>query len=355
LKEMKPTVIYPWQQAIWRQIRQQDALRTHAILLKGRAGIGKLAWARTLAKAMLCERVDSARMACGDCSGCRWFEQGQHPNFRLLEPEAFSEVGGISENEFQESKVEVGESKSRKKPSHHIGITQVRALDDFIYLSAHQNRYKLVLIHPAEALNTAAANALLKKLEEPPPNVLFILVAHRASAIPATILSRCQQIAMPVPNQKLAKDWLIQQGVENPDFRLAMTGFAPLLALQYENDYLAHHVDFIRYLCTPGEFDPIELAEKLYKLDLPSIVSWLQKWCYDLMSCCTTGRVRYHIRQEAVIKKLAETVDPISVAFLWRDLIASQQLSRHPLNSKLFVEEMLFSYIQSVAAEGGGN
>lgn len=350
---MESALIYPWQQRLWQQIRQQDRLRAHAILLKGRMGIGKLAWARSLVKAMLCEQIDSEDMACGSCSGCRWFEHGQHPNFRLLEPEALSEARESSENVSMESRTYAEEaSKSGKKLSHQINIAQIRDLDDFINLSAHQNRYKLILIHPAEALNTAAANALLKKLEEPPPDVLFILVTHRVSAIPATIRSRCQQIVMPTPNRELAKEWLIQQGIENPDFRLAMTGFSPLLAIQCEKDYLMHQIEFIRYLSMSDGFDPIELAEKIYKLDLPSIVGWLQKWCYDLMSYCMTAKVHYHVSQVSVIKEITKTVDPLSVAFFWRDLIAFQQLARHPLNSKLFVEEMLFAYIQSVMPRG---
>lgn len=349
---MRTSAIYPWQQTLWQQVGRQGVPRAHALLLKGRPGIGKLAWAFSLAKAMLCEQVDQAGRACGHCTGCRWFEQGQHPNFRLLEPEALSLSADEADNESRASKPDVRDAKSRKKPSQQIGVAQIRILDDFIYLSGHQDRFKLVLISPAEAMNTAAANALLKKLEEPPPNVLFILVTHRAQTIPATIRSRCQQIAMPRPERRLAHDWLVQQGVQHPDYRLALSGYAPLLALQYDEDYWVQHTDFVRHIASPKEIDPIALAEKLHKLDLSSIVSWLQKWCYDLMSCHMTGSIRYHLAQEAAIKRLAAAIDPADMAFLWRDLIALQQLARHSLNAKLFVEEMLLAYINSVVPKG---
>ncbi|MGG7054923.1 DNA polymerase III subunit delta' C-terminal domain-containing protein [Nitrosomonas sp. ANs5] len=349
---MRTAAIYPWQQTLWQQIRRQGVLRAHALLLTGRAGIGKLAWALSLAKAMLCEQVDQAGRACGHCPGCHWFELGQHPNFRLLEPEASSLSVGEADNEGRASKPDATDTKSRKKPSQQIGIAQIRVLDDFIYLSGHQDRFKLVLISPAEAMNAAAANALLKKLEEPPPNVLFILVTHRGLTIPATIRSRCQQIAMPQPARGLARDWLVQQGAKHPDYRLAMSGYAPLLALQYDEDYWVQHADFVRHVAKPNELDPIELAEKLHKLDLSSVVSWLQKWCYDLMSCRMTGSIRYHLAQEATIKRLAAAINPIDIAFLWRDLIALQQLARHSLNAKLFVEEMLLTYINSVVPKG---
>ncbi|SFU75218.1 DNA polymerase III, delta prime subunit [Nitrosomonas eutropha] len=345
--------IFPWQQTIWQQIRQPDSLkRHHALLLKGRKGIGKLGFALALVQSMLCEQVNATGKACGKCQDCYWFEQGLHPNFRLLEPEALSVQDGTADRNSEEKQEEAGSTKAGKKPSQQITIAQIRTLDDFIYLSAHQNRYKVVLIHPAEAMNAAAANALLKKLEEPPPEVLFMLIAHGTSVIPATILSRCRQVAMPTPDHKLAKDWLIQQGIAQPDFRLAMSGFSPLLALQYDEQQSSHHADFIQSLCVPGKFDPIGLAEKLYKQDLSSVTSWLQKWCYDLMSCHLSGRVRYHLQQMDVIKRQAAVIDPVAVGFLWRDLAASQQLARHPLNPRLFLEEMFLICAEIIRPAG---
>jgi len=345
--------IFPWQSAVWRQIRQPDRLRRHhALLLKGRRGIGKLGFAHALAKSLLCEQGDDTGMACGKCQDCYWFERGTHPNFRLLEPEALSVSEGVTDKGSGESKADTADTKPDKKLSQQLTIAQVRGLDDFIYLSAHQDRYKVVLIHPAEAMNIAAANALLKKLEEPPPEVLFILVAHGTASIPATILSRCRQIVMPAPDRKRAKDWLIQQGVTQPDFRLAISGFSPLLALQYDDQQSALHAEFIQSLCVPEKFDPIGLAEKLYKQDLSSVISWLQKWCYDLMSCRIGGRVRYHLQQADSIKRQAAGMNMVAVGFAWRNLAASQQLARHPLNSRLFLEEMFLTYAEIIRPGG---
>ena len=345
--------IFPWQQLIWQQVRQQSGVqRHHALLLKGRRGIGKLGFALAIAKSLLCRQVDEMGVACGECQDCYWFEQGSHPNFRLLEPEALLAQESATDKDNEENRREAGSTKSGKKPSQQISIAQIRALDDFIYLSAHQARDKVVLIHPAEAMNTAAANALLKKLEEPPPEVQFILVTHNVSLIPLTVLSRCQQVAMPAPDHKMARDWLIHQGISDPDFHLAMSGFSPLLALQYDEGIAASHADFIQCLCVLEKFNPIELAEKLHKLDLPNVTSWLQKWCYDLMSCRTSGRVRYHLKQVAIIRQQAAVIDPVAFGFLWRNLVASQQLARHPLNSRLFLEEMLLTYMDLVRPAG---
>jgi len=171
--------------------------------------------------------------------------------------------------------------------------------------------------------------------------VLFILVTHNVSLIPPTVLSRCRQTAMPGPDHEMAKDWLIHQGITDPDFHLAMSGFSPLLALQYDERLAASHTDFIQCLCAPERFDPIELAEKLHKLDLSSVTGWLQKWW-----------VRYHLKQVAVIRQQAAVIDPVAFGFLWRNLIASQQLARHPLNPRLFLEAMLLTYMDSIRPAG---
>lgn len=336
---------------MWQQIRGKTALKTHALLLKGRKGIGKLTFARHLAKSLLCEQITAEQAACRMCASCRWFEQGTHPNFYLMTPDALIESSGEASPESSSmDKQDVDTAQSQKKLSQHITIEQVRALNNFVYLSGHQDGLKVILIHPAEAMNGAAANALLKKLEEPPSNVLFILVAHRSQDLLPTIRSRCQQINLPVPDTATARNWLIQQGVEHADICLALAGSSPLQAAVYSHhDYFSQHAEFIRQISLPASFDPISLANILHKLDLPEIVSWLQKWCYDLMSFCTTGKIRYHAQQKTTIKKLAATADPKLLTSFWRNLITSQHLSRHPLNTKLFLEEILLSYIKAMA------
>ncbi len=343
--------IYVWQTAVWRVLTQSQAACGHALLLKGRKGVGKLAFARNLAKSLLCEQPSTDAEACGSCPSCGWFEQGGHPDFRLLEPEAMTvladeataEAGGDAETE-------PVSAKGKKKPSKQIGVEQIRALSDLVHMSSHRNGYKIILIHPAETMNLAAANALLKNLEEPPPQTLFILVTHRLQDLLPTIRSRCRQIAMPTPDLATAVAWLEQQGVKDPATSLAAAGYAPLAALEFDDaDYLAQHEAFIRQIGTPGGFNPIVLAEEMQKSDLPTAVNWMQKWCYDLMSFRTTGKIRYHLPMLAAIKSLASEIDPRALAAYSRELISTQRLARHPLNARLFLEEMLLSYAMLIA------
>ncbi|SFW14294.1 DNA polymerase III subunit delta' [Nitrosovibrio sp. Nv17] len=352
--------IYSWQQETWRILTQDGASLGHALLLRGRQGIGKLAFARQLAKFWLCQTPSIAGHPCGTCPSCTWFEQDSHPDFRQVEPEAVAlltekrggdaDEGGSEEAGFY---ADAGEEptgpKSRKKPSRQITIAQVREIADFLGVSSHQGGYKIIVLHPAESMNPAAANALLKNLEEPPPLTLFILVTHQAQDLLPTLRSRCRQIPMPIPDPATAAAWLAQQGVGNPAACLASSGYAPLAALEFDDgDYQARHKAFIDRISVPATLDPVTLAEDLQKSDLPTLIRWLQKWCYDLMSFCTTGKVRYHASRLPTIESLAPGIDPRALSAYLRTLNASQRLAQHPLNPRLFLEDVLFSYAESV-------
>ncbi len=363
---MSKNDVYPWQEETWRKL--SAAVPAHALLLHGRKGLGKLAFARALARARLCENPSIAGSACGKCASCRWFEQGSHPDFRLIEPEALAAAPGSADatgeeggrgwgrvsSEDVESGTdavgEPGESKSRKKPSRQIGVAQIRSLGDFINISSHQNGYRIILIHPAETMNPAAANALLKNLEEPPARTLFVLVAHQAQHLLPTIRSRCRQIVMPAPTPEVAADWLRHQGVRNPEWSLASAGYAPLAALEYGDPRnLERHRAFIGQIGTPGTFDPVALAEELQKSDLASVINWLQKWCHDLMSFRMTGTIRYHPDWAETLESVAPELDPRSLAAYIRTLAETARLASHPLNPRLFLEELLFSYLAALS------
>jgi DNA polymerase-3 subunit delta' len=256
-----------------------------------------------------------------------------------------------SESAMEEAGTELSSAKSKRKPSKQISVGQIRALADFIHISSHRDGYKIILIHPAETMQPAAANALLKNLEEPPPRTLFILVTHRSQHLLPTIRSRCHQIAMPTPAPAAAVNWLRQQGVAQAETCLASAGFAPLGALEFNEDkYLRQHSAFIGQISAPGNLDIIALAEEMQKADLPMVVNWVQKWCYDLMCFRTAGRIRYHLGMLATIKTLASGIDPRSLATYLRGLAETHNLANHTLNPRLFLEEMLFSYVKALAS-----
>ena len=330
--------IYPWQQNDWARLQELRKRPPHGLLFKGPKGIGKLDLAINFAQSLLCQNPDESRFACGTCASCHWFEQGSHPDYRLLQPEALSMDG----EETDDSKSTPG-----KKPSKQISVDQVRGLADFCGMSAHQGGRRVVVIHPAEAMNTNAANALLKNLEEPPQDMMFILVSHKPQQLLPTILSRCLSFALPAPDAASASRWLKEQGVKDPGGALAASGFAPLQAVQLDEQLGSEEREkLLRAVRQPAGLDVFALAEALQKTEQVLVVQWLQQWCYDLLAMKLAGKLRYHPGEEAAIKKLADTVAPLNLARLQKLLQTAKREAQHTLNPKLFFESLLLAYRQ---------
>ncbi len=329
--------LYPWQNEPWQRWAGLRSRLPHAILLKGPQGIGKLDFAMNLAQSLLCEHPRADSLACQECPSCHWFEQETHPDFRLLQPDALSET-------------EEGEEREggKKKPSRQISVDQVRSLADFANLSAHQGGHRVVLIHPAEAMNVNAANALLKTLEEPSGNMLIVLISHKPQQLLPTILSRCLALAMPMPAPAASSAWLKQQGITDPAAALAQAGFAPLTAAQLAaGEGGSEGYDrFLQEIRQPARFDALALAEQIQKIEPAQVVHWLQQWCYDLASAKFTGRVRYHPELADNIKNMAKDISALDLANYQKELLVARREALHPLNARLQFEALLLSYRQ---------
>jgi len=324
--------IYPWQNNEWMRLRELSKRPAHGLLFKGAKGIGKLDLAINFAQSLLCQRPDESGYACGKCPACHWFEQGAHPDYRLLQPEALSLEG---------EEIETG-----KKPSKQISVDQIRGLADFFGMSAHQGGRRVIVIHPAEAMNISAANALLKNLEEPPQGLLFILVSHKPQQLLPTILSRCVSFALASPDAETSIRWLSAQGVKNSAEVLAVSGFSPLQAVQLNEGLGEERDKLLRAVRIPMDLDVFALAENLQKTEQVVVVQWLQQWCYDLSSMKLAGKVRYHPNEEAAIKKLVGSVAPLNLARLQKHLQLAKRDAQHTLNPKLFLESLLMAYRQ---------
>lgn len=293
-----------------------------------------MAFARSLAQALLCESPLTAGSACGQCDACRWFEAGTHPDYRQIEPESYSES--------------TEEQGGDKKSGVHIPIEPIRALPDFIGISSHRGGLKVLVIHPAESLNVNAANALLKSLEEPPAQTVFLLVSHRPHALLPTIKSRCQHISLPAPTHQSALAWLKSQGSANPELGLAQTGNSPLAALKLDTDeFWQQRAGFFRGIADPG-FDPLEVAEQLRDTPLPNLLGWLQKWSYDLISLKYLGSLRYNPDQQAALAAVAAQVDMLAAMRFHRNVVRMQRIVHHPLNARLFIEHLLIECAELV-------
>ena len=333
--------LYPWQAETWQRLQGLRGRLPNALLLKGDEGIGKLDLALDFAQSILCEAPLPSGMACLSCPSCHWFAQESNPDFRLIQPDALAATE------------ESPEKEGSKKASREISVDQIRALSSFVNLSAHSGGYRVVLIHPAEAMNSNSANALLKTLEEPTDKLLFILVSNKPQQLLPTILSRSLSIAVPMPSTELSVAWLKQQGIDNPEALLARTGFAPLLALQWagEGEGTEERKLMLDAVKQTSRFDALALAEQLQRAAPVHVIHFLQQWCYDLASCKLAGSIRYNAQQTDLIKNISKNMPLQALLRFLKELQTAKGQAFHPLNPKLLFESLLLSYQQLIQAK----
>lgn len=206
----------PWHSDIWQRLRERRAQQRlpHALLLCGPAGLGKREFAESLGALLLCDRDGDA--ACGTCRSCRLYAarvqrdaEEMRPDGTLAHPYGHS---GHPDAKFVGHAL--NEKSSPKKMYSEIVVEQMRELSQWLALSAHYGRAKFALIDPADGLNVAAANALLKTLEEPNPGCYLLLVSSAPARLSATIRSRCQRIDFALPTAAQAQHWLVEQKVD---------------------------------------------------------------------------------------------------------------------------------------------
>jgi DNA polymerase-3 subunit delta' len=185
----------------------------HAILLTGVEHTGKSRFAMALARLLLCQQPE-ADYNCGHCHACELSRNGSHGDFRWMQPEGTSRI---------------------------IKVDQIRELVDFGTKTASFGHRKVIVLSPAESMNRAAANSLLKLLEEPSDGTFIVLVCHRSQALPATIRSRCQAITFPNPRAEVSLPWLDKltaSRVESEEALLLAGGQVLLAASMYESAVL---------------------------------------------------------------------------------------------------------------------
>lgn len=337
--------IFPWQESAWRQLQQLHARLPHAILFHGPEGIGKTDFAERFAQSLLCETPVADGHACGRCASCGWFAQYNHPDYRRVRPEVLDDGDGAEGEEAGDTGDAKKTAKSARAPSKDIKIDQIRALADFMNISTHRQGMRVIVLYPAEALNTASANALLKTLEEPPPHTMFLLVSNSLDRLLPTILSRCRKFALAMPSQTEALGWLAAQEIKDADVWLAEQGGAPLAALALAQTGSRETMDeFLRQLAQPSADGALKIADKLQKMPLVDLVAWLQRWLYDVFSCKFSGRIRYYPRYKKELAALAAKADAGALLRVLKAVNERCAIAEHPLSAKLFIEDMLLDY-----------
>ncbi len=255
------TALCPWLLEHFEQLvhAYEQGHLGHAWLFAGPSGIGKANLARVLAGRLLSgtkgvpSTLDAASAAA--FVSARLEEHDHHPDLHHLTP---------------------------APDKRAISVEQVRDTIAALELTSHEGVAKALVIEPAESMTLAAANALLKTLEEPTPSTYFLLVSHQPGLLPATVRSRCQVVSVSRPQPSEALDWLCEgandTSREDLNALLHLCGGAPLRALELsEGDYLNinNQLELIFKNISEKKVDPQQVAEQWLKADLEIYLSWL--------------------------------------------------------------------------------
>ena len=317
----------PWIEATL--VQALAAGRGHALLLRAAPGAGALALALALAQSRLCEAPQPRGIACGRCGSCRLVQAQGHPDLFVLLPELERrETGWL----IAEDKPEAEEGK--KKPSRQIRIDDVRLVLDWVTKTSARGRGKMVVLHPAEALNLHAASALLKTVEEPPAGTRLVLTCSDAMHVMPTVRSRCQQLALPPPTPATAVAWLAAQGVTEPQLLLAACDGRPLDVLGWQQ----RGVDAERWAALPTQL-AAGRPGVLAGAGVPLALEMLLKVCHDAMAAAVGGQARYFASRQMPMGPEGRS---IAALCCWhRELLELAKAAEHPWHEGLAIDALV--------------
>lgn len=310
---------------------QRDRLlaqRGHARLLQGPSGLGQYELALALARAWLCEQP-SAQGACGQCASCHAIDVRTHADLAVLLPETVALELGWPLSEKAQQDID----DKKRKPSREIRVEAMRDAVEFAQRTSARGRGKVVLVFPAERMNTITANALLKTLEEPPGDVRFVLASEAAHLLLPTIRSRCQAHAMAWPEAAEATAWLQAQGVPSGEVTtlLRAAGGRPADALRFHAEGRGARLWQL-------------LPRAVARGDASAFADWtpaqaidaLLKLCHDLQSVLAGADPRFFAPEDLPAPGSAR-----ALARWARDLAAAARTAEHPFNPGLMLESLV--------------
>lgn len=290
--------LYPWLQPYYQQSISafQQGHGHHALLFKADQGLGTDQLLDALGHWLMCQNPQD-QQPCGQCHHCHLTQAHNHPDIYQLAP---------IENK-------------------DIGVDQVREINEKINQHAQQGGNKIIYVRGVDRLTEAAANAMLKTLEEPRPNTYFLLQTDISSPVMPTIYSRCQAQTINPPAMAIASIWLQQQSaVEISEIQTALriSYGRPLTALSVlEQGLLEKRREFLRQFwlfyrkCSPLELMPLfDKAIVFHQLD------WIIAFLADAL------KAKLHIRENWICEDLAAGIQQFSAQQNAQGLLKATQI-----------------------------
>lgn len=348
---------HPWNQDLWRRLTARPDQLAHALLLAGPAGVGKHAFALELAHFLLCEAPFDGK-PCGRCQNCQLYRAGTHPDLHIVQTEELTETNDDLAARYARRYLPVRKGET-KKYSGEIRVDQVRALIEAQQTHAHISRRKIVIFCAAERLNVNAANSLLKLLEEPAADTIFLLVSANPARMAATIRSRCNPVSFTIPPAQVARAWLAKRlpdGAEL-DLLLELAGGAPLTAAAWQTEGFLER----RHLLLAevaglalGTHEPVACAARWVSTGLAGNLGWLQGWMADLIRVRMVGQPPRLFNPDAceLLHKLGKQLKSSQLYALFEAVCDAKSRLGSALDEGLLAEDILIRWTNVVRPNG---
>ncbi|MEP1446943.1 MAG: DNA polymerase III subunit delta' [Paraglaciecola sp.] len=242
----------PWLEGSFQQLSVRIAADKlhHALLLQGPSGLGKANFALDLARLLLCHSRQGDKV-CGRCQSCLLNIANNHPDLHIVESDK------------------------------QIGVDLIRDAIKKLVGSAHMSGAKVLIIYSAHTMTESSANALLKTLEEPTSNTFLILTTEKPERVLATIRSRCEKLALPLPNIRTTMAWVQSQTNTEIDINLAKLfstrPLALLAELQEEQSFTYDIYSLGLGKLLQKRISALQLASD-WQDNADKVVKWTQYW-----------------------------------------------------------------------------
>lgn len=352
-----------WQRSDWLRFQQFGQRLPHALLISGQAGLGKLNFALSAARFLLCEL--SAADPCGQCDNCRLVDAGNHPDLHLVFTERLTLLQNEKIQAYAGRYLEDFDKAKKHKPRRIVSVDQIRELITNSALSNHSAVNKVVVIAPAESMNINASNALLKLLEEPPENTILMLVSSEPELLPITVRSRCVPFVLHTPNRNEAMNWLELQSTSSGTLLQqahSLSAGAPLAALTLlESDQLDQFDTLLSALekLISKQSNAIEVSDQLAKmLTSTQLITWLQTVIRDVAASRNSS---LDLQKDSTVvsvlsnhSKLQTQLSLVNATALFKFYDALTEYKRHDieqLNQQLLTEQIVMQFYNLCASK----
>lgn len=297
----------------------------HAYLFTGPKGVGKRTMAIRFAQAINCDKSPSPGEPCFECRTCTLIERMQHPDLAIVQSE---------------------------REGRTLKVGQVRELQHEVSLTPYEARYRVAILLRFEEASISAANALLKTLEEPPPQVKIVLTAESSERLLPTIVSRCEVLRLrPLAVNDISLGLSSKMKIPNEQSILLahISGGRPgyALRLQNEPELLTKRnkwLDDLQHMIPSSRVEQFTFAENLAK-DKDALVEILQVWLSfwrDVLIISMDASIELTNQdREEEIKQLADDISVYQTRKFVSRLEQSYDLINHNVNIRLVTDVLL--------------